>query len=179
MKHYSGCGDKGSTDLANGLRTEKDDLRMEVVGTLDELNSHIGWLASKAPARFTTHLTDIQRSLFSIGAHAVGVAEPKGMLQEETLRALEAEIARLGCDADMAFRGFILPGGEESAALAHVCRTICRRAERRYVSMLKSQPETATPKQACALAYLNRLSSYFYLLAKKINNFYQKPEIIL
>lgn len=179
MKHYSGCGDKGSTDLANGLRTEKDDLRLEVVGTLDELNSHIGWLAAKAPAGLIGHLENIQRSLFGISAHTIGVAEPKGQPIAQALEALEAETAHLGEGPDMAFRGFILPGGEESAALAHVCRTICRRAERRYVSLLKNNAAEPTPKQACALAYLNRLSSYFYVLAKKINNFYKKPEIIL
>lgn len=179
MKHYSGCGDKGSTDLANGLRTEKDDLRLEVVGTLDELNSHIGWLAAKAPAGFTGHLEDIQRSLFAIGAHTIGATHSKENPITQAIEAIEAEIAHLGAGPEMSFRGFILPGGEESAALAHVCRTICRRAERRYVSLLKNHPEAPTPQEEKSLVYLNRLSSYFYVLAKKINNFYQNPEINL
>lgn len=179
MKHFTRCGDNGCTDLGNGQRTEKDDLRIEIVGTLDELSSHIGWLAAKAPAALCGHLTEIQRSLFRIGAHTIGAAQAKGQPLEAALQALEAEIAHLGNDADMAFRGFILPGGEESAALAHVCRTICRRAERRYVGWLKSNSAEPMQQQADTLAYLNRLSSYFYLLAKKINKFYQKPEIIL
>ncbi len=179
MTHYTRGGDKGRTSLANGQRIDKDHLLMEIVGTLDELNSLVGWLAAKAPATLAGHLPEVQRRLFAIGAYAGGVDEPKGMPTAQTLEALEAEINTLGRGEDMEFRGFILPGGEESAALAHVCRTVCRRAERRYVAWLKDEKAEASPQAATVLPYLNRLSTYFYVLAKKINIFYRKAEIIL
>lgn len=179
MTHYTRGGDKGRTSLANGQRIDKDHLLMEIVGTLDELNSWVGWLAAKAPATLTGHLPEVQRRLFAIGAYVGGVSEPKALPTEETLAALEAEINTLGAGEDMAFKGFVLPGGEESAALAHVCRTVCRRAERRYVAWLKDEKAEAAPQAAAILPYLNRLSTYFYVLAKKINIFYGKAEIIL
>ena len=179
MTHYTRGGDKGRTSLANGQRIDKDHLLMEIVGTLDELNSWVGWLAAKAPATLTGHLSEVQRRLFAIGAYVGGVSEPKALPTEETLAALEAEINTLGAGEDMAFKGFVLPGGEESAALAHVCRTVCRRAERRYVAWLKDEKAEAAPQAAAILPYLNRLSTYFYVLAKKINIFYGKAEIIL
>lgn len=179
MTHYTRGGDKGRTSLANGQRIDKDHLLMEIVGTLDELNSWVGWLAAKAPATFTGHLPEVQRRLFAIGAYVGGVSEPKALPTEETLAALEAEINTLGAGEDMAFKGFVLPGGEESAALAHVCRTVCRRAERRYVAWLKTESAGTAPQAAAVLPYLNRLSTYFYVLAKKINIFYGKAEIIL
>lgn len=179
MTHYTRGGDKGRTSLANGQRIDKDHLLMEIVGTLDELNSWVGWLAAKAPATLTGHLPEVQRRLFAIGAYVGGVSEPKGMPTAQTLEALEAEINTLGAGEDMAFKGFVLPGGEESAALAHVCRTVCRRAERRYVAWLKTESAGTAPQAAAVLPYLNRLSTYFYVLAKKINIFYGKAEIIL
>lgn len=179
MTHYTRGGDKGRTSLANGQRIDKDHLLMEIVGTLDELNSWVGWLAAKAPATLTGHLPEVQRRLFAIGAYVGGVSEPKALPTEETLAALETEINTLGAGEDMAFKGFVLPGGEESAALAHVCRTVCRRAERRYVAWLKDEKAEAAPQAAAILPYLNRLSTYFYVLAKKINIFYGKAEIIL
>lgn len=146
------------TDLADGRRVMKDDLHMETCGTLDELSSHIGLLLTDCPAELTAELHDVQRKLFVIGAYVAGVRAIPGLPTPADVQVLKRRIAEWGqyCGA---FDGFILPGGCRTAAQSHVCRTVCRRAERCAVAL----------RAGAILPYLNRLSSYFYYLSKYLN----------
>ena len=136
-----------------------NDVRIEACGTLDELSSHLGWLAANAPEAYRPALHEVQRRLFAIGSLAAGYAKAtyvpgpteEANLQTETQR-LEATCGR--------FSGFILPGGCPLAAQTHVCRTVCRRAERQVVGL--GHLDHVVP-------YLNRLSSYLYALARHFN----------
>lgn len=148
MKIYTRTGDGGTTALANGTRTSKDDARVEAYGTVDELQACLGLL----PA--SPQLLIIQRQLFRLGGILAGLeGEAPGT------EGLEQEIDRL--TASMPPRHcFIIPGGTGAAAQAHVCRTVCRRAERRAIT---------AEAPAGVVAYLNRLSDYLFTLACYIN----------
>lgn len=176
---YSRKGDNGQTSLADGRRVEKDDARIEACGTIDELNCHIGWLAAAVPEEEQGALQEMQRRLFAIGALAAGVRKPDFLPGREETEQLERRIDGLAGNGEAAFQGFILPGGCEAAARAHLCRAVCRRAERRFLAAGKLAEEAEAARHAEALAYLNRLSSYFYVLAKKLNIFLAKREINL
>ncbi len=166
MKIYTRKGDDGTTALFGGQRLGKDDIRIEAYGTIDELNSFLGLLADgmKGLAQ-RQHLLDIQHTLFDLGstlATAPGTTAPIRLdaLAEATkiegwIDELAAELAPL--------RDFILPGGDELVSLAHICRTICRRAERRVISL-----SHGADIPSGVLIYLNRLSDYFFMLARHI-----------
>ena len=158
-----------TTSLCTGARVRKDDARIETCGTLDELSSHLGWLAANAPANYRPALHEIQRRLFAIGSLAAGYTQATyvpGPTEEADLlaetRHLEAKCGR--------FIGFILPGGCPLAAQTHVCRTVCRRAERQVVGL--GQLDHVVP-------YLNRLSGYLYALARHFNAISGTEEIKL
>ena len=184
MSHlYTRTGDKGMTSLVGGQRVPKTHPRLEAYGTIDELNSHIGLLLSELEeATDKTLLTNIQNLLFSIGSMlATDTSEhdirPGRYITETDVEELERAIdaAEEGLPG---WRGFILPGGTHAAAQAHVCRTVCRRAER-CIHVVATEVEV----DAMLLAYVNRLSDYFFALAKKINhaahveeNIWQKRE---
>lgn len=167
---YTRTGDTGMTSLVGGQRVPKTHTRLEAYGTVDELNSHIGLLISLlADTDDRELLTGVQNLLFSIGSMlATDTTErdyrPGRFVTEEDIAALERAIdaAEEGLPG---WRGFILPGGTTAAAQAHVCRTVCRRAERR-IHALANEAEV----DALLLAYVNRLSDYFFALAKKINH---------
>ena len=154
------------TSLPNGERIRKDDLRMEACGTVDELNSYIGLLVAESPHQVIDELHEIQRKLFAIGAHLVGIDSPEGYPGESDIMQLKERIASFQSSCGK-FHGFILPGGCRAAALSHVCRTVCRRAERCAVS-LNSYSD---------VLYLNRLSTYFFYLSAYFNNFNGNDEI--
>ena len=154
------------TSLPDGSKVRKDDLRMEACGTVDELNSFIGLLAADSPLHISEELHHIQRKLFAIGAHLVGVATPKGYPGDEDIQQMKARIAEFQQVCGK-FHSFVLPGGCRAAALSHVCRTVCRRAERCAVS-LNSYSD---------VLYLNRLSTYFFYLSTYFNNFNGNEEI--
>jgi len=177
MKIYTGSGDRGKTSLFSGERVPKDNARIEAYGDLDELNSAIGALIAHLPLECSDlgqELQKIQSDLFAIGAWlATSPGAPAAAalppLDPDGAAGLEACIDRL--DAGLPpLAGFILPGGSPAAAWAHVCRTVCRRTERRVVSLSAGVMEAAAAEQASrAMVYLNRLSDYFFVLARHLN----------
>lgn len=155
-------GDDGSTGLADKTRVRKDHPRVEAMGEVDELNSQLGLLLTEAlPDDIRALLTRIQHHLFDLGGE-LALPEFSG-ITEDKLRLLDEAIARYNA-ALPPLQEFVLPGGSRAAALAHVCRTVCRRAERRVVSLVLS--DAVSPRQ---LQYLNRLSDLLFVLARTLN----------
>lgn len=184
MKIYTKTGDKGMTSLANGQRVEKKCECLEAYGTIDELNSQLGLLMTYCTEqRDRDVLTEIQRNLFVVGGCLAGAKSDHPL----TTDSMEAEIDRLtavveDAQEDKRFH-FILPGGSRAAALAHVCRTVCRRAER---AMLRVDPTPSLPNGGRSsmvngemLKYVNRLSDYLFILARKLNVDNNTKDIIL
>lgn len=177
MKIYTGAGDRGKTSLFSGERVPKDDARIEAYGDVDELNSVIGAVIASLPeplAEIRGELQEIQSDLFHIGAwlattSGAPAASQLPPIDPERASALERSIDHM--DEDLpALKGFILPGGHASAAWAHIARTVCRRAERRTVGLSTGGPEAGPAEQLSrAIVYLNRLSDYFFVLARHIN----------
>jgi len=169
-KIYTRTGDDGSTGLGDGSRTEKDSLRVEAIGTVDELNSVIGvLLCHNQPDAIQSALTNIQHSLFDIGGElcipgSTIITADKVDALEELLDSLNANLAPL--------KEFILPGGNPAAAACHQARAVCRRAERRTHSLSKS--ETINP---VSLKYLNRLSDLLFVMARHLNKEAGKPDV--
>jgi cob(I)alamin adenosyltransferase len=166
MKVYTRTGDDGDTSLMSGGRVRKDDLRVEAYGTLDELSSFVGLLRCESvPDDVVQNLVDVQRSLFAVGAF---LADPEGRMEHEPE---SWEVGRLenwidAMDSDLPeLRAFILPGGSRSAALAHVVRAVCRRAERRVATLSAAEVEASDG----VVRYLNRLSDAFFTLARYLN----------
>lgn len=170
---YTRKGDSGLTDFANGLRVPKTDARIECVGSLDEFNSYIGLVLSLVPGHIRTKLRNeislletCQRRLFSIGTWASAITNPQAMPNNEDVQQLEAAINNIQTEIGTAFNGFIMPGGHTLAAHTHVARTLCRRTER----TLLAAGAANWPEGEQTLPYINRLSDFLYLLAKKINH---------
>lgn len=161
---YTRKGDAGETSLADGRTVSKDDATIEAYGTIDELNSHVGLLAAQLPEEWRPELRDIQRRLFAISALLAGIEAPAYFPTDADIARLERAI-----DDAPAFSGFVLPGGHPAAAEAHVCRTVCRRAERRTLAAGHTE----------AIPFLNRLSDYFFSLSIKVNLFWGIDEIKL
>jgi cob(I)alamin adenosyltransferase len=159
---YTRTGDKGTTGLGDGTRVDKDSLRVEAYGTVDELNSLVGLLVSyQVPDVIAGQLTDIEHDLFDIGGelsipgHRV-VTDKQVQRLEEFLDTLNADLEPL--------EEFILPGGTTSAAVCHLARTVCRRAERRIVTLAREETVNSA-----SLRYLNRLSDLLFVLARSLN----------
>ncbi len=168
MKLYTRTGDEGKTSIIGG-RVEKDDVRVEAYGTVDEVNCFVGQAMTQLDAAiFPDVLEDlekIQHELFDCGGDLANVSKKRELkLTKESVDYLEAKIDELIEEAPKLER-FILPGGEPASASIHIARTVTRRAERLVVSLKKADPETP----AVALKYLNRLSDYFFALARVIN----------
>lgn len=157
---YTRTGDDGSTGLGDGSRVPKDSLRVEAYGTVDELNSHIGLLRAELPAGHAAQalLSRIQHELFDLGGELC--IPGYSLIKEEGIDRLEAGIDTLN-ETLPPLKDFILPGGNRAASLAHVARTVCRRAERR-VHTLAGQEDIS----GLGLKYLNRLSDYLFVLAR-------------
>lgn len=162
---YTRHGDTGTTGLVGGQRIPKSHTRLEAYGTMDELNSFVGLLL--------TYLTDeedrqqiirIQNDLFAVGCELATIDRtPRHAVTPEAVSELEQAIDQ----ADALYggwRGFVLPGGSRGAAIAHVCRTVCRRLERRIYAI-----DDNIPVDPLLCQYINRLSDYFFILSKKIN----------
>ena len=164
---YTRTGDDGTTGLADGSRRAKHDPRFEAVGAVDEANSVIGWaILALADA---ADLVRIQNDLFDLGADLATPGaefEPSDMV----LRIVPEQVAGLEQRIDTAnesletLRSFILPGGSEPAARLHIARTAVRRAERAMTALA-----AAEPVNPAALAYINRLSDYLFVLARVVN----------
>lgn len=167
MKIYTKTGDNGSTGLIGGTRVLKDDIRLEAYGSLDELNAFIGVLLSES---LDVHDQDfnlqIQNNLFRVGSYlatdqsATDLKYPHPVTGE-MMTALESEIDLILSTLPEA-QHFILPGGNRTSAACHVCRTVCRRAERSVVNVSKT-----FFIHNDIIRYINRLSDYFFVLARK------------
>ncbi len=166
MKIYTKTGDKGSTSLFGGKRVSKDDIQIEAYGTVDELNSYIGLLISKtSELDHSSLLKKVQAILFDIGSHLASDGSADKFLPE--ISSKEAQKLELAIDEMNKtlpeLKSFILPGGNERIALTHVCRTVCRRAERRVVALANHAEVTNE-----IVIYLNRLSDYFFVLSRQL-----------
>lgn len=166
---YTRTGDHGQTSLVDGSRAPKDSLRLEAYGTIDELSSSLGLFASQPelPDEIKGQVADIQNALFEIGSYLAtpvsGGGEPKLADIEKHTNKLEGWIDALD-EQTPKMRSFILPGGSEASSRAHVARTVCRRAERRIISL--GAREYVDP---ALIAYVNRLSDYLFIAARYVN----------
>jgi cob(I)alamin adenosyltransferase len=170
VKIYTRRGDRGETDLLGGPRVAKDHLRVEACGAVDELNAALGAaLADTLHEDIRVLSRSIQETLFDLGAYLSapdperrgksGVREP----MDAEVEALEAQIDAFDLELEP-LRHFVLPGGTSAAAAFHLARTVCRRAERRAVSL-----DHEAPLESAALRYLNRLSDLLFVLARVEN----------
>jgi len=161
-KIYTRTGDNGSTSLGDGTRIGKDSLRIEVIGEIDELNSSIGiLLAENLPPEVRACLTDMQHDLFDLGGELCmpgHVAITQGQVErlEKKLDSFNTDLPPL--------KEFILPGGSRSASLAHLARTVCRRAERSLVKLSKSEKVSELSRN-----YINRLSDLLFVIGRVLN----------
>lgn len=177
-KIYTGGGDKGTTSLVGGQRVPKADRRIESYGTVDELNAFIGLLITQVQEQHDKDfLSFVQHKLFTVGSYLATDQEKtelqiKSRVTPESIERIEKEIDRID-DTLPPMKTFILPGGSVSASLAHVCRTICRRAERRIYT-LKQTSVVEEP----VLTFINRLSDYFFVLGRQENIKSNGSEII-
>lgn len=178
-KIYTRTGDKGMTSLVGGVRIKKSDVRLEAYGTVDELCSHVGLLAAHLDKADDDRerLLHIQSCLFIVGAHLATdqskmPLSPSALLPEGEVESLEQRIDEILALLPES-QGFVLPGGTIAAAQCHVCRSVCRRAERR-IDALADVAEVG----ADVIKYVNRLSDYLFVLAKKINFNAGQQEII-
>lgn len=155
-------GDNGTTGLGDNTRVSKDSLRVHAMGDVDELNSHIGvLLCEELPPGVRELLVEVQHQLFNLGGElsipGFELLKPEAVaLLDEALAEHNAKLPRLA--------EFILPAGSRAAALAHVCRTVARRAERAVVALGAAEPLKESPRQ-----YLNRLSDLLFVLSRVLN----------
>lgn len=167
MNIYTKTGDDGTTGLFRGARVPKDHPRIAAYGTIDELNSFIGLARSEdLPLPIDSLLGRVQNELFDLGAElATPRAEEQGMtlMTEEGIARLETAIDEHQAKLPP-LKQFILPGGSKATALLHVCRTVCRRAEREVVTL---QQHIDEPIREHVLVYLNRLSDLLFVLARR------------
>jgi cob(I)alamin adenosyltransferase len=169
-KVYTRRGDEGMTDLVGGIRIKKTDERLEAYGTVDELNSHMGLLLAMLDADFDERemLLRVQRNLFNIGTYLATDQSRTPLYATAQLAEGETGLLEKRVDAIIAVlpesQGFVLPGGALASAQCHVCRTVCRRAERRILAF--AEKGYVGPD---IIQYVNRLSDYLFILAKKIN----------
>lgn len=168
MRIYTRTGDKGKTSIIGG-RVDKDDIRVEAYGTVDEVNCFVGQAMTQLDkGKFQDILEDlekIQHELFDCGGDLANVKKDRELkLKKESVDYLEKQIDAFTEEAPKLER-FILPGGTPAAASVHIARTVTRRAERLVVSLKKADPEISETAQQ----YLNRLSDYFFALARVIN----------
>lgn len=158
-KIYTRTGDKGDTGLGDGSRVDKDHIRVEAFGTVDELNSIIGMiLANDIPEEIAICLSKVQHHLFDLGGE---LCIPGHKALDETyITYLETTLDSFNEDLPM-LKEFILPAGGKATSTCHLARTVCRRAERRVVTLAKD--ETVSPS---SISYLNRLSDLLFVLAR-------------
>ena len=178
---YTRRGDDGTTALAGGQRRRKDDLRIEAYGTVDELNGFIGLARESARsddrlASLAEILLRVQHELFNAGSILATLPEDvhprQARITEADCRRLEGEMDRMNEDLSP-LRSFVLPGGCRLNAELHVCRTVCRRAERAAVALARVEP---VPPEA--VRYLNRLSDAFFVWSRWASNVTGAPETL-
>ena len=183
MKIYTKTGDKGTTALFGGTRVPKHHIRIDSYGTVDELNSWIGLLRDQPVDEFTANtLIHIQDRLFTLGA-ILATDPEKAILKsgkerlnipkvtEEDIKRLEQEIDQMNT-ALPPMTHFILPGGHPAVSFCHITRCVCRRAERMATQLYENEPFDER-----VLKYLNRLSDYLFVLARKLSHDLKANEI--
>ena len=165
---YTKTGDKGETSLANGKRISKADARIEAYGTVDELNSWIGFLRTQLTnaklAETNAQLAWLQNKLFNLGA-ALSLA-PGEWIKDDDVKQIEQWIDAMQTVVPKQ-RAFLLPAGNEIVCRCHVCRTICRRAERRMIALGCDEE---------ALKLMNRISDYLFVVARYVNYIFGEEE---
>lgn len=183
MKVYTKTGDKGTTSLFGGTRVPKDHIRIESYGTVDELNSYIGLIRDQdMNAHYKDILVEIQDRLFTIGAilatppekevlksgerrlQKLGIVETDIELLENEIDSMESELPPM--------THFVLPGGHTTVSYCHISRCVCRRAERLAVQLSHNEPVAEI-----AIKYLNRLSDYLFVLARKLSHDLKAEEV--
>ena len=175
MKIYTKTGDTGTTALFGGTRVPKDHIRIESYGTVDELNSHIGLIRDQDfNAHYKDILIEIQDRLFTVGAILATPPEKEVMKNGEkrlqNLGIIESDIELLEKEIDAMEEAlppmthFVLPGGHTTVSYCHIARCVCRRAERLAVHLDHNEPVAEI-----AIKYLNRLSDYLFVLARKLS----------
>jgi cob(I)alamin adenosyltransferase len=179
MKIYTRTGDDGTTGLIGGSRVLKSDSAIECYGTVDELNAALGLAAIAADAKLLDQMHQVQSALFAIGAYLA--SPPNTPTEQGTLSdvfdfglpsLLETQIDEAQAELP-GLRNFILPGGTELAARLHVARTVCRRAERLLVGLQMERVVNPT-----VLAYVNRLSDWLFVQARRANHRAGQPDIL-
>ncbi len=167
FKIYTKKGDKGFSGLFGGSKVEKDDIRVEAYGTVDELNAHIGLLADMLDNEsLKGDLGRIQYNLFNLGSHLASTPEMSDQLpaiEKNLVHWMEEQMDRMD-ESLPDLKNFILPGGHPVVSQCHIVRTVCRRAERRVISAKDSLNDPAD-----IIKLLNRLSDYFFMLSRWIN----------
>ena len=177
-KVYTRTGDQGETSLVGGVRIKKSNIRLEAYGTVDELSAHLGMLVSMMKTGDERDfIIRIQNNLFNVCTHlATDQSQtplyPSAHLAEGEIASIEQKIDSLMKQLPER-QGFVLPGGVPAACQAHICRTVCRRAER-CIAALAEEAQIAPEMQQ----YVNRLSDYLFVLAKIINFNEGKSEIV-
>jgi len=157
-------GDNGTTGLGDGSRTGKDSARVHAMGDVDELNSNLGvLLCEPMPDELREELVSIQHDLFDLGGELC--IPGYQLIKEEHVERLDALLEKYNATLP-ALTEFILPAGSRAASLSHVCRTVCRRAERSIVALGKEESIHDHPRQ-----YVNRLSDLMFVLARVLNRF--------
>ena len=157
-------GDKGTTGLGDGSRTDKDSARIVALGDVDELNSFIGLLLCEPmPAALREELISIQHDLFDLGGELC--IPGYQMITDAHVIRLDDLLEKYNADLPV-LQEFILPAGSRAASIAHVCRTVCRRAERSIVTLGKGEAINEHPRQ-----YVNRLSDLMFVLSRVLNRF--------
>lgn len=181
---YTKTGDKGMTSLVGGQRVSKTDLRLEAYGTVDELNSQLGLLLTEVgDASDHALLNEVQNHLFVVGGYlatdqSTTQLRAQSVVTPAMIESLEKAVDEIDSSLPK-LRAFVLPGGTRGASMAHVCRTVCRRAERRILALnnqLKERDEAEL--DANVLSYMNRLSDFLFVLARKMNIISGQDEII-
>jgi cob(I)alamin adenosyltransferase len=176
MKIYTKKGDKGETGLLGGTRVAKSHIRIESYGTVDELNSWLGLIRDQEMDIHTKQiLIHIQDRLFTIGSHLASDPSKKGIkvpdIKEEGITLLEEEIDKMN-EALPEMKNFVLPGGHTTISYCHIARCVCRRAERNVVHLSSKEKV-----EDIVIKYLNRLSDYLFVLARKFSHDLNAEEI--
>lgn len=169
---YTRTGDEGTTSLVGGIRVAKTHIRLEAYGTIDELNAYIGMLISllEEEPQIQT-LRYIQHKLFSVGAYLATdhqkatIVENESAIGHDAVERLERAIDEVDSALPSVNR-FVLPGGSYPASVCHVCRTVCRRAERRILNLEEQENIPISSEVKC---FINRLSDYLFVLSRKLN----------
>lgn len=177
---YTRTGDKGTTSLVGGVRVPKTHARLEAYGTMDELNAQIGYLISlMEDGEDKEMLKFVQHKLFTLGSYLATDTSKMNLGTESHI--LPEHVARLEqaideTDASLPeLRAFILPGGSLAASVCHICRTVCRRAERRILALEEMDEKCEIDENV--KQFVNRLSDYLFILSRKLNQLTRHDEI--